>query len=134
MEEGTFGGWLRADGERILKGELLFVLEGDKATQEIETFDSGILCIPPNAPRVGELVKVGQVIGFLLEEGEERPSLIRACEEATEARPNVPATTTATSRAAAVPQRSAGPAARRSRASWGLISMPYPHSILPIGC
>ena len=35
MEEGTFQEWLKADGERVEAGDMLFVLEGDKASQEV---------------------------------------------------------------------------------------------------
>jgi Biotin-requiring enzyme len=50
MDEGIFVGWLKADGEPIKAGEPLFNLEGDKATQEIESLEAGILRIPP-APK-----------------------------------------------------------------------------------
>lgn len=70
MEEGTFLGWLKQDGEVVASGDLLFTLESEKAAQEVESFDAGILRIPPDAPQAGDLVKVGQRLGFLVEEGE----------------------------------------------------------------
>jgi pyruvate dehydrogenase E2 component (dihydrolipoamide acetyltransferase) len=70
MEEGVFAGWLKRDGEEVRAGEPLFSLEGDKATQEIEALDSGILKVPPTAPAAGTTVTVGAVIGFLLQRGE----------------------------------------------------------------
>jgi pyruvate dehydrogenase E2 component (dihydrolipoamide acetyltransferase) len=70
MEEGVFAGWLKRDGEPVRAGEPLFCLEGDKATQEIEAIDSGILRVPPTAPDVGTTIAVGAVIGFLLASGE----------------------------------------------------------------
>jgi pyruvate dehydrogenase E2 component (dihydrolipoamide acetyltransferase) len=70
MEEGVFAEWLKSPGEHVVAGEMLFVLEGEKASQEIESFDAGVLCIPPDAPKPGATVKVGQVIGFLLDQGE----------------------------------------------------------------
>jgi len=70
MDEGTFGEWLKKDGEFINAGEMLFVLEGEKASQEIESFDSGILHIPPDAPKPGDTVAVGQLLGYLLAAGE----------------------------------------------------------------
>jgi pyruvate dehydrogenase E2 component (dihydrolipoamide acetyltransferase) len=73
MEEGTFMGWLKRDGDRVVAGEPLFSLEGDKATQEIESLDSGILFIPPDAPQEGEKVAVGALIGYLLVPGEGEP-------------------------------------------------------------
>ena len=53
MEEGVFGAWLKADGERVSPGDLLFTVEGDKAIQEVETFESGILRIPPGRAAAG---------------------------------------------------------------------------------
>ncbi len=70
MDEGLFGDWLKSPGEFVAAGEMLFVLEGEKAAHEIESFDSGYLCVPPDAPQPGDTVSVGQVVGFLLGEGE----------------------------------------------------------------
>jgi pyruvate dehydrogenase E2 component (dihydrolipoamide acetyltransferase) len=73
MDEGIFVGWLKADGEPIKAGEPLFNLEGDKATQEIESLEAGILRIPPDGPKDGEKVAVGVVIGYLVAPGEPAP-------------------------------------------------------------
>lgn len=74
MEEGKFLSWLKKDGETVKEGEPLFTLESDKAAQEVESTDSGILSIPSDGPQPGETVKVGQTLGFLLAEGEPAPS------------------------------------------------------------
>lgn len=73
MEEGTFGEWLKRDGETIERGTALFVLEGEKSAQDIESLDRGILRIPADGPRPGETVKVGQLLGYLVEAGESAP-------------------------------------------------------------
>lgn len=70
MDEGTFAEWLIPEGGQVRKGDLLFVLEGDKAAQEIESFDEGTLKLLPASPRAGEKVKVGQVLAVLLAPGE----------------------------------------------------------------
>ncbi|HCK52818.1 MAG TPA: dihydrolipoamide acyltransferase, partial [Planctomycetaceae bacterium] len=70
MEEGVFVEWLRADGEMIEPGDVLFNLEGEKAIQEIESIDAGVLRIPTDAPAEGDTVLVGQVIGWLCAEDE----------------------------------------------------------------
>jgi pyruvate/2-oxoglutarate dehydrogenase complex dihydrolipoamide acyltransferase (E2) component len=70
MEEGAFVAWLKQDGEFIRAGEPLFSIEGDKAVQEIESLDSGVLHIPPTAPKPGEPVRVGDVLGYILAAGE----------------------------------------------------------------
>lgn len=66
MEEGTFAQWLKNDGDWVTSGDMLYVLEGDKASQEVESFDEGILCIGPTSPKAGDTVRVGQVIGHLV--------------------------------------------------------------------
>ena len=73
MDEGTFVEWLKQDGEKVEAGEMLFVLEGEKASQEIESFDAGILRIPPDAPQPGDEVVVSQLLAYLVEEGETPP-------------------------------------------------------------
>jgi len=73
MDEGTFGEWLKRDGDFVERGQALFVLEGEKSAQDIESFDQGTLRIPPNAPQPGDTVKVGQVLAFLVEKGEAAP-------------------------------------------------------------
>ncbi len=76
MEQGVFVGWLKSAGDPVRLGDPLFTLEGEKAVQEIEAVDAGTLCIPPNAPQVGDTVIVSAVIGYLLAEGEVAPSEI----------------------------------------------------------
>jgi pyruvate dehydrogenase E2 component (dihydrolipoyllysine-residue acetyltransferase) len=73
MEEGSFVGWLKQDGDRVRAGEPLFSLEGEKATQDIESIDEGTLYVPPGSPMAGETVAVGSIIGFLLNDGEPAP-------------------------------------------------------------
>ena len=73
MDEGTFVEWLKHDGEKVEAGEMLFVLEGEKASQEIESFDAGILRIPPDAPQPGDEVVVSQLLAYLVEDGEVPP-------------------------------------------------------------
>src|SRR5262245_17734352 len=70
MEEGVFSGWLKKDGDVVKSGEPLFTLEGEKSAQDVESTDTGKLQIPKNAPHAGEMVKVGQVIGYLIAENE----------------------------------------------------------------
>ena len=73
MEEAVFGEWLKHEGENVDSGDMLFILESDKAAQEVESLDTGILRIAPNAPEPGETVAVGQLLGYLVEEGEPSP-------------------------------------------------------------
>ncbi|MFT5523994.1 MAG: pyruvate dehydrogenase E2 component (dihydrolipoamide acetyltransferase) [Pirellulaceae bacterium] len=74
MDEGTFLEWLKKDGEFVKQGDMLFTLEGDKASQEVESFDEGILHVPTDAPQPGDAVAVGQRLAYLLAEGESPPA------------------------------------------------------------
>jgi pyruvate dehydrogenase E2 component (dihydrolipoamide acetyltransferase) len=73
MEEGIFVEWRKNDGDRIQPGDPLYLLESEKSTEEIEALEAGILCIPPDAPKAGDKVVVGQVLAFLLSQGEAAP-------------------------------------------------------------
>ena len=67
MEAGTIVKWLKSEGERVEKGEPLFEVDTDKATQEVEAEASGVLL--KIAVSSGE-VPVGQTIAVIGEEGE----------------------------------------------------------------
>lgn len=73
MEEGIFGQWLKQDGETVKSGDLLFTVESDKATQEVEAFDQGILRIPPDGPQPGAVIPVGGLMGYVVQPGEAAP-------------------------------------------------------------
>src|ERR1044072_5130069 len=66
MEEGAFVAWLKQDGEVVRAGEPLFSIEGDKAVQEIESIDSGILRIAAHGPKPGDPIRVGDLLGHLV--------------------------------------------------------------------
>jgi pyruvate dehydrogenase E2 component (dihydrolipoyllysine-residue acetyltransferase) len=70
MDEGTFVEWLKRDGDVVAVGDAVFALEGEKAVQEIEAIDAGILRIPANGPKEGDVVSVGTVVGYLVAEGD----------------------------------------------------------------
>ena len=76
MEEGTFADWLKAPGEQVQSGDPLFSLESDKVTMEVESLDSGVLYLRPDAPQAGTVVKPGQLIGYLLAVGEAPPDTL----------------------------------------------------------
>jgi pyruvate dehydrogenase E2 component (dihydrolipoyllysine-residue acetyltransferase) len=70
MEAGTIVKWLKAEGDKVEKGEPLYELDTDKVTQEVEAEASGVLL--RIAVAEGE-VPVGQTIAFIGEEGEQAP-------------------------------------------------------------
>ncbi|MBE7553889.1 MAG: 2-oxo acid dehydrogenase subunit E2 [Anaerolineales bacterium] len=71
METGTFVEWLKNEGDRIEKGEPLFIIQTDKANIEVEATASGILGGLTAKP--DEVLPVTQVIAYILEPGETLP-------------------------------------------------------------
>jgi pyruvate dehydrogenase E2 component (dihydrolipoamide acetyltransferase) len=72
METGTIAEWLKKDGDAVHAGEIIFTVESDKALQEVEAMDSGILrLLPSSAP--GTEVAVGTVLAHLVQPGEAVP-------------------------------------------------------------
>ena len=72
--EGVLKEWLMPSGASVKPGDVLFAVEGDKAVEEIESLDGGILHVPPDAPQPGDTVPVGQLLAYILEDGEEPPT------------------------------------------------------------
>src|SRR5215472_10320630 len=92
MESGTIVKWLKSEGDRVEKGEPLFEVDTDKATQEVEAEASGVLL--RIAVESGE-VPVGQTIAVIGEEGEaveatpaESPQPVEPATAATAERPD----------------------------------------------
>jgi pyruvate dehydrogenase E2 component (dihydrolipoamide acetyltransferase) len=73
MEEGTFVEWLKNDGDEVKPGDLIYTVESDKTTVEVENFDTGILRIPPNAPAPGARIPVGTLLAYVAQPGEGLP-------------------------------------------------------------
>lgn len=75
MEAGTLVEWLKSDGDEVEAGELLFAVETDKAVQEVEAIDSGVLRIPSDSP-IGIEKPVGFTLGFIVKPGETAPASV----------------------------------------------------------
>lgn len=73
MEEGVLAEWIKKDGDKVEVGDIIFTVESDKALQEVEAFESGILRIPPDSPPPGTTIRVGSLLGYLVQPGEEPP-------------------------------------------------------------
>ena len=67
MEAGTIVKWLKAEGERVERGDPLYEVDTEKATQEVEAEASGVLL--KIAVESGE-VPVGQTVAVIGEAGE----------------------------------------------------------------
>ncbi len=120
MEQGVFVGWLKADGDTVRAGETLFTLESEKATEDVEGFDDGILHIPTDGPRKGDVLAVGTVIGFVLQPGEPIPSVSKPA-PAPQPSESAVIETVATPRETPARDRPASsPRARRAAANLGI--------------
>jgi len=70
MTEGNLAKWHKNEGDTVSAGDVIAEIETDKATMEVEAVDEGVLgkiLISAGS----ENVKVNEVIGVLLEEGED---------------------------------------------------------------
>jgi len=63
MTEGTIAEWLVADGTQVKEGDMIYVLETGKATQDIAAPASGRLV---HKGTVGEVYPVGTEIGEIV--------------------------------------------------------------------
>ncbi len=63
MTEGVVGQWLKHEGDVVQRGDVLAEIETDKATMELEAYDSGVLTriIAPE----GTTVSIGQPIAVI---------------------------------------------------------------------
>jgi pyruvate dehydrogenase E2 component (dihydrolipoamide acetyltransferase) len=72
MKVGSVSEWRKQPGEHVEAGEVICVIEGDKATSELEAEGSGTLHVA--APAVGAEMPVGTLLGYLLAPGEAPPA------------------------------------------------------------
>lgn len=68
MEQGTVVKWHVKEGDAVNQGDMIADIETDKATMELEAFDSGT--VARLAAAEGERVPVGETIMVIAEEGE----------------------------------------------------------------
>ena len=73
MRTGRIIKWLKKEGDRVEKGDVLFELETEKVTFEIEAEQSGILSNV--RAKAGDAVPVGTTIAFILQPGEVAPEV-----------------------------------------------------------
>jgi pyruvate dehydrogenase E2 component (dihydrolipoamide acetyltransferase) len=120
MEQGVFVGWLKPHGAAVRAGEPLFTLESDKATEDIEGFDDGILHIPTDGPRKGDVLAVGTVIGYVLQPGEPIPAMSKPSSSPQQSEPAVAATISLPREASIRDRPASSPRARRTAAKLGI--------------
>jgi pyruvate dehydrogenase E2 component (dihydrolipoamide acetyltransferase) len=73
MTQGTIVEWKKKKGDWVKKGEILYVLETEKVSVEVEAPESGILS--EVMAKAGDVVTVGTVVAFLLQVGERLPEI-----------------------------------------------------------
>lgn len=72
-EECTVVAWLKQEGDPVARGDVLFEIETDKSTMEVEAFEVGVL-LRIDAP-VGATVPVNTVCAWVGEPGEAIPEV-----------------------------------------------------------
>ncbi len=111
MTEGLIVEWRKKNGDPVKKGDILFVLETEKVTYEVEAPEDGTL--GPILVKEQETVPVGAVVATLLKPGESAVALT-AAPKATAASPDPAA---ATPPAGQAPAAAAPPAGGRVKAT-----------------
>jgi pyruvate dehydrogenase E2 component (dihydrolipoamide acetyltransferase) len=120
MEQGVFVGWLKPDGAAVRAGEALFTLESEKATEDIEGFEDGILHIPTDGPQKGDVVAVGTVIGFVLQPDEPIPTLSKPPSSPQQVEPTAADTSSLRTEPSVRDRPASSPRARRTAAKLGI--------------
>jgi len=87
VTEAALAQWYKKDGDQVHKGELLFVLETDKVTLEIEAEADGLLKISKSE---GETIPIGGVVGTIDTEAAPKAAEEPAPTEAEEPPPAPP--------------------------------------------
>jgi pyruvate dehydrogenase E2 component (dihydrolipoamide acetyltransferase) len=106
QETGKLVSWLKKEGEPVKKGDMLLEVETDKAVVEIEAQADGVL--GGVTAKVGDVVPVGQTIGWLLKPGEAVPSASAPTQTGRTGAAAAPAAAVAEAPAAAAPASVAG--------------------------
>lgn len=111
MEEGQLSRWLKKEGDKVSMGEPLAEIDTDKATMEMQALGSGVL--RKILIQEGESAPLGQLIAIIGEPDEDisafsapttsspAPKAAGTTEPKADAKPDVPATETATAGASA---------------------------------
>lgn len=71
QETGTVVEWLKTDGDQVKEGETILVIETDKIAIDVESPGTGTLQGISAHP--GDVIPIGTVIAYILDEGEELP-------------------------------------------------------------
>ncbi|RYX93543.1 MAG: acetoin dehydrogenase dihydrolipoyllysine-residue acetyltransferase subunit [Comamonadaceae bacterium] len=81
MSEGKIAHWYVKNGDSVTKGQVVFEIETDKATMEIDAPADGI--VQGIDGEVGVTMPVGQIVGWILQSGEVLPTAKAAAADET---------------------------------------------------
>jgi dihydrolipoamide dehydrogenase len=84
MAEGLIVEWKKREGEPVKKGEILFILETEKVTYEVESPEDGVL--GKILVQKDETVPVGTVVAYILKPGEDASDLEKVMAKRSESR------------------------------------------------
>ncbi|MDO9402700.1 MAG: acetoin dehydrogenase dihydrolipoyllysine-residue acetyltransferase subunit [Polaromonas sp.] len=79
MSEGKIAHWYVKNGDTVTKGQVVFEIETDKATMEIDAPADGI--VQGIDSEIGVMMPVGQIVGWILKAGETLPTAGAAATE-----------------------------------------------------
>ena len=71
--------WLKKEGDKVAKGDILFTVETDKSVMDVEAFEAGTLVKIVVQPGVN--VPVQTAVGFLGQPGEPIPAIVAPAPE-----------------------------------------------------
>ncbi|TDM00366.1 MAG: hypothetical protein C4K58_03880 [Flavobacteriaceae bacterium] len=74
MTEGVLVEWLKKEGDLVKSGDIIAEVETDKATMEVEVFDSGVLL--KTMIEKGSTVKLGEIIAIIGQKDEDISALL----------------------------------------------------------
>ena len=103
QEIGTIVEWMKKDGDKVEKGETILAVETDKLTMDVECPATGI--IAGIRGEAGEEIPVTEIIGYVLQPGEELPKVEAPAAKAPEAKAEAPAAATKATSATPVAKR-----------------------------
>jgi len=116
MTEGTITEWKKTEGEAVEKGEILYVLETEKVTFEVEAPESGIL--GKIVAKEGDVIPVGGIVAYILQPGEKLTDIPEPVVEAETKEEEIK-----------VPAEAAKPIAERAKLSEGVKISPLARRI-----
>ena len=77
MEQGVLSQWVKHEGDQVRKGDVLAVIETDKAAMDMEAYDEGVLT--RILVQEGASVPIGTPIAVIGEAGDVRAAARRRC-------------------------------------------------------